>query len=200
MKRNRSKLIVAFTTLFMATMLMACSSTTETVEETKVMEVAEVKETESTPEPTAAPTPAPTAEPTPEPTAEPTPEPIVYEGIDMESTLPGEEWVETFVGIIEEPKFVVFNNETNKKIIVESGQEVEFEEGDTLGAFEPDGRILYNYEGINIKEFRYNELHYYEFIFMEGSEIIPNSISVEVYDYAPIWIDTITCTLKTPTE
>ena len=50
---------------------------------------------------------------------------VVYEGIDMDSTLPGLEWIETFNGVIEEPKFVIFNDETNKKVIVENGQEVE---------------------------------------------------------------------------
>ena len=33
---------------------------------------------------------------------------VVYEGIDMDSTLPGVEWIETFSGIINEPKFSDF--------------------------------------------------------------------------------------------
>ena len=36
----------------------------------------------------------------------------------MESTLPGVEWIKTFDGVIEEPKMVIFNDETNKKVIV----------------------------------------------------------------------------------
>ena len=47
-------------------------------------------------------------------------EQVVYEGIDMESTLPGAEWIATFNGIITEPKFVIFNDDTNKKVIVEN--------------------------------------------------------------------------------
>lgn len=56
----------------------------------------------------------------------------------MESTLPGVEWVKTFEGIITEPKMVVFNDATNKKVIVEQGQEVEFATDDTLGIYNPD--------------------------------------------------------------
>lgn len=62
---------------------------------------------------------------------------VVYEGIDMDSTLPGLEWIETFNGVIEEPKFVIFNDETNKKVIVENGQEVEFCDTDVFAVFFP---------------------------------------------------------------
>ena len=138
----KSKHIATLTiTLLMATMLMACSSKAAPAEETKEtgsavvkeekVEVAEGKEEEAAPEPTA--------EPTPEPTAEPTPEPIVYEGIDMESTLPGVEWSKTFDGIITEPKYFIFNDSTNKKVIVEQGQEVEFQRDDSLGIYIPEG-------------------------------------------------------------
>lgn len=68
---------------------------------------------------------------------EETSEGVVYEGIDMESTLPGLEWIATFDGIITEPKFVIFNDETNKKVIVENGQEVEFCDTDVFAIFFP---------------------------------------------------------------
>lgn len=106
-----------------------------------------------------------TPEPTAEPTPEPTPEPIVYEGIDMESTLPGKEWMATFEGIIEEPKFVVFNDETNKKVIVEDGQEVKFESGDTFAMYAPTGTLVTDYSGIRlIESVSYNN-YYNEFVF-----------------------------------
>lgn len=70
---------------------------------------------------------------------------VVYEGIDMESTLPGGEWIETFNGIITEPKFVIFNDETKKKVIVENGQEVEFCDTDTLALFVPTDKAGYVY-------------------------------------------------------
>lgn len=62
---------------------------------------------------------------------------VVYEGIDMDSTLPGLEWMDTFDGIIQEPKIVVFNDETNKKVIVENGDTVEFALTDTMAAYVP---------------------------------------------------------------
>lgn len=131
--KQKKFVITLLTFAIMATMLMACSSKAAPAEDTKeteaavekeeTVEVAEVKEAESTAEPTA----------------EPTPEPIVYEGIDMNSTLPGAEWATTFDGIITEPKYFIFNDSTNKKVIVEQGQEVEFEDNDSLGLYRPEG-------------------------------------------------------------
>ncbi len=88
-----------------------------------------------------------TAEPTPteEPVVEATPEPtevpkVVYEGIDMESDLSGEEWINTFVGIIDEPKVVVYNDETGRKEIIEEGAKVIFNpEVDVLALYLPEG-------------------------------------------------------------
>lgn len=97
-----------------------------------------------------------TAESETETVAEVEPEPIVYEGIDMESTLPGVEWIETFVGIIDEPKFVVFNDGTNKKVIVEDGQKVSFEESDTIAVYLPDGVKYVVSEGGLVQSTRMN--------------------------------------------
>ena len=142
----KKRMMAVVITLIMTSTFVGCSSTAAPVKETKeteamvvkeeTVEVAEVKEVE------AEPTPEPTPEPIPEATEEPTPEPIVCEGIDMESTLPGKEWIATFKGIIEEPKIVIFNDETNKKVIVEDEQEVEFAKGDVLAAF-ISGNVLY---------------------------------------------------------
>jgi len=135
--KQKKFVITLLTFAIMATMLMACSSKAAPAEETKETQTATVKEetTEVVEVKEAEPTPEPTAEPTPEPT----PEPIVYEGIDMNSTLPGAEWAKTFDGIINEPKYFIFNDSTNKKVIVEQGQEVEFEDNDSLGLYRPEG-------------------------------------------------------------
>ena len=75
---------------------------------------------------------------------------VVYEGIDMESTLPGLEWIESFNGVIEEPKLVIFNDDTNKKIILENGQKIDFSEGDNLLLYmPPTGKEIYMQEGQN---------------------------------------------------
>ena len=139
-RRNTLK-VLAVLVMLMAMLLTACSSSktdaapaseeTSAAEADKEAELAEqAKEEAAEPEPTAEPTP------------EPTPEAVVYEGIDMESTLPGKEWVETFEGVIEEPLLVVFNDETNKKAIIEDGEEVKYEEGDTFGVFIPKTTML----------------------------------------------------------
>lgn len=132
------------TIMLMAALLTACSSGQVTEipakEETTKAEVTE--ETNEAEQEEVA-TPEPTEEPTPEPEPEPTPEPVVYEGIDMESTLPGAEWIATFNGVITDPKFVIFNDDTNKKIIVEDGQDVEFSDTDTLAVFIPTDKEVY---------------------------------------------------------
>lgn len=66
-----------------------------------------------------------------------------YEGIDMESTLPGREWVQTtFPGVIDTPKIVIYNDETNRKTIVEEGEVVVYNESDTFAMYLPEGFIV----------------------------------------------------------
>ena len=159
-KRRLTPAIVAI--LLMATLLTACGSdkTTDTsgtedttnVEVTKEAEPAETTEAEEVAEV------EPVVE---EPIAEPTPEPVVYEGIDMESTLPGLEWIQTFNGIIEEPKMVIFNDETNKKVIVENGQKVDFiSDSDNLAIFCPKDRdtIIHNDNTVEIMSKGFNDV------------------------------------------
>lgn len=80
---------------------------------------------------------------------------VVYEGIDMDSSLPGEEWIETFHGIIDEPKIVIFNDDTGRKTIVENGDTVVFNKSDTFGLYLPEGCFetmgsYYHDKGIHI--------------------------------------------------
>jgi len=128
MKKNlirRSSILAVLISLLMVT-LTACGSEA-TVEEAKDSQIViaeeAVVEEEATvevaePEPTPEAVPEPTVVETVEPTTEEAP---VYEGIDMESTLPGEEWIKTFDGIITVPKVVILNDETGRKQIVEDG-------------------------------------------------------------------------------
>lgn len=128
------------TIMLMAALLTACSSgqATETPakEETTKAEVTE--ETAEVEQEEVA---------TPEPTEEPTPEPEVedskYPGIDMESTLPGLEWLASLDEIVEEPLIVVYNDETNKKVIVNEGDEVEFSRSsDVLALYTPNNETM----------------------------------------------------------
>ena len=129
------------TIMLMAALLTACSSgqATETPakEETTKAEVTE--ETAEVEQEEVA---------TPEPTEKPTPEPEVedskYPGIDMESTLPGLEWIATFDEIdVDEPIIVVYNDDTNKKVIVNEGDEVEFSKSsDTIAFYTPNSETI----------------------------------------------------------
>ncbi len=152
-KRKRNILnVLAVLVMLMATLLTACSSSkTDAAPANEETSAAEAdKEAEQVKEEAAEP------EPTAEPTPEPTPEAVVYEGIDMESTLPGEEWIKTFDGIIDEPKLVVFNDDTNKKVIVENGQEVEFSRTDKLYVYVPNQKDAWITEQ-DVENFRLTE-------------------------------------------
>lgn len=120
--------------ILIAALLTACSSrqaaATPANEETTKAEVTKKAQTVEQTEKVAV----------SEPTEEPTPEPVVYEGIDMESTLPGADWLDTFDGIINEPKLVIFNDETNRKVIVENGQKIDFSDTDALVIYIPKGK------------------------------------------------------------
>ena len=86
---------------------------------------------------------------------------VTYEGIDFNSTLPGKEWIQTtFPGVINEPKIVIFNDETNKKQIVEYGEMILFDEADTFALYSPEGWTLIrgSYLTPNMLEAKY----YYE--------------------------------------
>ena len=140
-KRNILSVLVVMIML-MATLLTACSSgqATETPakEETTKAEVTE--ETAEVEQAEEVATPEPTEEPTPEPEVEDS----KYPGIDMESTLPGLEWIATFDEIdVDEPIIVVYNDETNKKVIVNEGDEVEFSKTkDTIAFYTPNSETI----------------------------------------------------------
>lgn len=139
-KRSNILSVLVVFAMLMATILTACGSSKEAAPtpETETTEVENVKEEVTETAESAEPEVVEEVVET-EPTAEPTPEPVVYEGIDMESTLPGEQWVASFDGIIDEPKLVVFNDETNKKVILEEGQEVDFAPEDMMAIYVPKG-------------------------------------------------------------
>ena len=155
-KRKNILSVLVVMVMLVATLLTACSSgetaaapvkeETPAVEATKEAEpVEEVKEDVAELEVTTEPETTEEAEPettTEEVAEEPKTEAVVYEGIDMESTLPGIEWMDTFDGIINEPKMVIFNDETNKKVIVENEQEVEFSDTDTFAIYAPLNRDI----------------------------------------------------------
>ena len=136
MKKSNLSVFVAFTILLLP-IITACSSS-QAVEPTSITEDVEEDSKEKTPILSESVT-TKMAEDNVESSSESLAEPVVYEGIDMESVLPGEQWVASFKGIVHEPKLVVFNDETNKKIIVEEGQEIEFSFTDKIAIFIPDG-------------------------------------------------------------
>lgn len=135
--------VSAAMTLTLMTVLTGCGSaqTTGTDVEQETIETTDITDTKEEMTEPGEVTESEMSEETVEPevTEEPAMEAVVYEGINMDSTLPGAEWVATFEGIIDEPKLVVFNDETNKKVILENEQEVDFSLTDKIAIYIPSG-------------------------------------------------------------
>lgn len=63
----------------------------------------------------------------------------IPEGIDMDSTLPGREWLESFVGNVEEAVVVIFNDNTGRKEVIQANSEVTFNpDEDKFGIYLPE--------------------------------------------------------------
>ena len=119
---------------------------------------------------------------------------VVYEGIDMDSTLPGVEWIETFNGIINEPKLEIFNDDTNKKVILENGQKTDISKLDTMIIYIPKEKenTIMDFDGItfNLMDGVSNTLRFREIGGRVGEEIVTeNVIRYDGVDY------TLTATL-----
>lgn len=141
-KKISSTLVVLVMTI--AFLLTACGSSQVTTSETENTKVEDSTKTiqEQITEPTEVSEPEIKEEKQEVVVQEKEEEPIEedpYAGIDMESTLPGLEWIATFDGIIEEPTAIIYSDETNKKIIVKEGDEVEFSRTeDMLALYSPN--------------------------------------------------------------
>lgn len=115
---------------------------------------------------------------------------IQNEEIDMESTLPGIEWIATLKGIIEEPKIVIFNDETNKKVIVDDGQSVSFENGDVFLVYTPNSEGIVMVSGIALTDIApRNNYTIYTF----NEEDLGDEIEIIITFWTQ---DTLSCTLQ----
>lgn len=152
------KIILLLITVFCMCYLVACGG--EAKEDASAGGSNEVVDNSTddepvvTAEPTVEVTPAPTeeltTEATPAPTEEPTPAPTEnpYPGIDMESELPGLDWIQSFNGVVDEAKVIVFNDETGRKQIIEPEEKVLItHESDVLAVHLPKDYI---YTGTNM--------------------------------------------------
>lgn len=144
MRRKRISAVVCALAGASTLLFCSCASSENAIDETEVAiveESTEATETVVSKTESLVSSNEETEEAEPETTEETQTDP--YAGIDMESTLSGVDWIKTFDGIITEPKLVVFNDTTNKKIILEEFQEVEFADDDTLAVYIPenDGEV-----------------------------------------------------------
>ena len=138
--KYKCALMIICNMLLIATLLTACGSSQTTTTQKETIEPAISPEAEAVEE----------GEEVVEPEIEEEKQEVIQEKeeepikvIDMESTLPGIEWIATFDGIIEEPTAVIYNDETNKKIIIKEGDEVEFSRTkDTLALYSPNIKTM----------------------------------------------------------
>ena len=105
----------------------------------------------------------------------------IPEGIDMESTLPGEEWVASFIGKVTEPVVVIYNDNTGRKEVVQNGSKVTVNpDEDIFGVYLVDsanGRHTYE---IDIKDLVMTD--YYHLMIMDPQKMRANpERNAEVY-------------------
>lgn len=151
------KLVLLFITVFCMCCMVACGGDAKVT--ANVDDIKEIKsESADKPIVTEAPvvepkvTPAPTEVPEIEVTPEATEDP--YSSINN-SDLIGVEWIESFAGIIDEAKVVVYSLETGRKEIIEKDAIVKINpEKDILAVYLPEGYKyakslmgIFSYEG-----------------------------------------------------
>ena len=89
---------------------------------------------------------------------EPTEDLYIPEGIDMESTLPGEEWIQSFIGKVAEPVVVIYDDNTGRKEVVQAGSEVIINpDKDTIATYWPEKGMSTIYHAISITKTIYFE-------------------------------------------
>lgn len=66
----------------------------------------------------------------------------IPEGVDLESNLSGEEWIKSFIGVVNEPVVVIYNDVTGRKDIVHDGDKIHVNpDEDWMGMYYPNGII-----------------------------------------------------------
>lgn len=161
-KRRNNLILLAAMISLLSLLLVGCSSEAAT-EPIKSEPEAVVKEEAPKVE---VPEEATVAETIVEETVEEEPTENLYipEGIDMESTLPGEEWVASFVGKVAEPVVVIYNDNTGRKEVVQAGSEVTVNpDEDTIAVYwEKEGMISTPYAISVIKRYYFDYYEIYE--------------------------------------
>lgn len=122
MKRGNSYILLVIMTFMFSLMLLGCDSETTTETAKSEPEAVVNEDTPPVEEVVKVPEEATIIEETV--VEEPAEELYIPEGIDMESTLPGEEWVASFAGKVTEPVVVIYNDNTGRKEVVQADSEI----------------------------------------------------------------------------
>ena len=94
----------------------------------------------------------------------------IPEGIDMESTLPGEEWVASFVGKVAEPVVVIYNDNTGRKEVVQANSEVTINpDEDIIAVYFIEASMGETAHAISVKEILGSE--YYHLLVMDSEKM-----------------------------
>ena len=191
---NRTKnFFLIIITLMVSLMLIGCSSeaTTETVKtepEAVVKEEApKVEELE-----TKVPEEVTVEEPSAEEIVVEEPADALYipEGIEMDSTLPGEEWVASFVGNVAEPVVVIYNDNSGRKEVVQANSEVTINpDEDMIAVYFQDKSMGETTYAISVKETKVTECYHILIMDAEKMRTIPERpAKVTVRGGAEDWV------------
>lgn len=87
----------------------------------------------------------------------------IPEGVNLESNLCGEEWLESFVGVVNEPVAVIVNDVTGRKEVIQKDSVIYLDgKDDMVGIYSPDGEIGCGLPTDYCMSSELWELHYFE--------------------------------------
>ena len=103
----------------------------------------------------------------------------IPEGIDMESTLPGEEWVASFVGKVNEPVVVVFSDDTGRKEVVQANGEITINpDEDTIAVYWENEGMRSKPHAISVSKMYYYEIYEFDIESLRSVSKRPATITV----------------------
>lgn len=114
----------------------------------------------------------------------------IPEGIDMASTLPGEEWVASFVGNVAEPVVVIYNDNTGRKEVVQANSEVTINpDEDMIAVYFQDKGMGETTHAISVKETKAEDNYHILIMDSEKMRSIPERpAKVTVRGGAEDWV------------
>ena len=152
MKLRNNYILLAVMTFMVSSMLVGCGSKTTTETAKSESEAVVKEEAPKVEEAVEAKVPEKAAVAEEAIVEEPEDALYIPEGIDMESTLPGEEWIASFVGNVVEPVVVVYNDNGRKEVIQANSEVTINPDEDMIAVYFQDKSMGETTHAISVKE------------------------------------------------